>query len=85
MAVRGENQAGTGDLESPHQELGGRGQQGHSGIDLFSLKAGNAGDVIQFVSKDLGTRGASDVNSSLRAGEVEVKCPSSYSEKRTQT
>ena len=37
------------------------------------------------MSKDLGTRGASDVNSSLRAGEVEVKCPSSYSEKRKQT
>lgn len=33
MAVRGENQAGAGDLESPHQELGGRGQQGHSGIE----------------------------------------------------
>ena len=32
MAVRGESQAGTGDLESPHQELGGRGWQGHSGI-----------------------------------------------------
>lgn len=33
MAVRGENQGGAGDLESPHQELGGRGQQGHSGIE----------------------------------------------------
>ena len=41
-----------------------------------------AGDAVQFVSRSLGTRGTSDVNSGLKFGEVEVKCPSSYGEKR---
>lgn len=40
-----------------------------------------AGDGIQPESEGLRTRGADSVNPSLRAGEDEMKCPSSHSEK----
>ena len=48
----------------------------------LKLRAEKAGDAIQFVSRNLGTRGTGDVNSGLKVGEVEVKCPSSCREER---